>query len=113
MTRWLGRSKSRAKYAGQITSAVNNAGNINVIRCGRVKNQKVPNRKRTLVFAQFCPWPTDERMRGQQFTRRFQRIEKAVSRDRIQVEDMETDFLNVGVGIRRIAIGIHYPPRSR
>ncbi len=46
-------AKLAIKHTGQITSAVNHAGNFNAIRCGRVKNQIVANGKRTQPFAKF------------------------------------------------------------
>jgi hypothetical protein len=33
--------------------------------------------------------------------------------DGIEIENVENDFLDVGVGVRRIAKGTHCPPRSR
>jgi len=39
----------------------------------------------------------------QQFARLFQRVEKAVGGDGIEIENVENNSLDVGVGVRRIA----------
>lgn len=83
------------------------------MRCRRVENQIIADGKRAQPFAKLRSWPTEERMPGQQFARLFQRVEKVVGGDRIQIENVENNSLDVGVGVRRLAISIHCPPRSR